>query len=338
MSTQYDYIVFIGRFQPFHNDHYRVIEEALKISKEVIVLVGSADGPRTIKNPFTYAERRQMIHGSFPQVTVGYLNDYPLDDSLWIKQVKDRVSGILSSSYPSNVALKGGIIGCSKDDSSWYLGAFPWNRVVPQQGTINARDIRKIMFEPNQLTGYADWEEYVPDGSEKVLFGLTGEDWWKSLREENRFYIRHDEMWANSPYPPTFVTVDTVFKCGEYIALIKRKNHPGKDLWALPGGYLDKNETLDNAARRELKEETGHEYLFPLGAPTVIHYPGRSLRGTIVTNVFLYEYNCGNDWYLPKLQAGDDAAATKWVYLKDLRPGNMFEDHYHIIRKVLNLE
>ena len=60
---KYDYAVFIGRFQPFHVGHYHVVTEALKIAKEVILVIGSHDRPRDIRNPFTTQERIEIIEG-----------------------------------------------------------------------------------------------------------------------------------------------------------------------------------------------------------------------------------------------------------------------------------
>lgn len=57
-----------------------------------------------------------------------------------------------------------------------------------------------------------------------------------------------------------FVTVDVLivrpFEMEQQILLIKRKNEPFKDCWALPGGFVDENEDLEQAAIRELVEET----------------------------------------------------------------------------------
>jgi bifunctional NMN adenylyltransferase/nudix hydrolase len=61
MAKQKDVSVYIGRFNPFHRGHAYVLEEALKTSKLVIVLVGSAGQARTPKNPFTFTERKEMI-------------------------------------------------------------------------------------------------------------------------------------------------------------------------------------------------------------------------------------------------------------------------------------
>ena len=63
-NKHYKYLVFIGRFQPFHNGHKAVIDEALKRSDKVIILIGSANLPRSLRNPFSVAERTAMIEGA----------------------------------------------------------------------------------------------------------------------------------------------------------------------------------------------------------------------------------------------------------------------------------
>ena len=60
----YNTIVYIGRFQPPHLAHIQIMKQALKEGNQLIVLVGSANQPRTIKNPFTVAERAEMILAS----------------------------------------------------------------------------------------------------------------------------------------------------------------------------------------------------------------------------------------------------------------------------------
>ena len=54
MTKTYDAIVFIGRFQPLHNAHVEIIRKASELADKVIVVVGSANQPRTFKNPFSY--------------------------------------------------------------------------------------------------------------------------------------------------------------------------------------------------------------------------------------------------------------------------------------------
>ena len=61
MTKKYDAIIFIGRFQPIHNAHVEIIRKASELTDKVIVVVGSANQPRTFKNPFSYEERENLI-------------------------------------------------------------------------------------------------------------------------------------------------------------------------------------------------------------------------------------------------------------------------------------
>ena len=61
MTKDYKLAVFICRAQPFHKEHKRIIDIALAKAEHVLVLIGSAGSGRTLRNPFTYAERYTMI-------------------------------------------------------------------------------------------------------------------------------------------------------------------------------------------------------------------------------------------------------------------------------------
>lgn len=108
-----------------------------------------------------------------------------------------------------------------------------------------------------------------------------------------------------------------------YVLLIKRKNDPFKGKWALPGGFLDKGETVKQAAVRELKEETGIDCLEPklLG---VYSKPGRDPRGWVVSTAFIKIVKQQKD-----IKAGDDASEAKWFDLNNL-PELAF-DHIEIL-------
>jgi len=64
-KSKFDYLIYIGRFQPFHNGHKKVVETGCAISDKVIILCGSCNVPRTIKNPFTFEERKDSIIKTF---------------------------------------------------------------------------------------------------------------------------------------------------------------------------------------------------------------------------------------------------------------------------------
>lgn len=128
-----------------------------------------------------------------------------------------------------------------------------------------------------------------------------------------------------------FVTVDTVIfkKSGDSysILFIKRKNEPFKDLWALPGGFVDENEDLETAAKRELLEETNInvEQLEQLGA---YGKPFRDPRQHTVTIVYA-------GYVSEDIQAiaADDAKEAEWFLINNL-PELAF-DHNEIVKDVL---
>ncbi len=122
-----------------------------------------------------------------------------------------------------------------------------------------------------------------------------------------------------------FVTVDIiVLDCNEKnILLIQRKNDPYKGMWALPGGFVDENEDLESAARRELKEETSIE-ISNLAQVAAFGKPGRDPRQHTVSIAFAGI--AGDD---VKVQADDDAKDAQWFDRNNLP--NLAFDHFEII-------
>ncbi len=134
-------------------------------------------------------------------------------------------------------------------------------------------------------------------------------------------------------YPRPMVTVDIFLLRGQegdtQILLIQRKNEPFKAKWALPGGYVDENESLEQAAHRELKEETNLDNisLQQLGA---FGDPGRDPRGHTITIVYGAKISTKLSF---NTQAGDDASNARWFPTERL-PDLAF-DHDKIIRVCL---
>lgn len=128
-----------------------------------------------------------------------------------------------------------------------------------------------------------------------------------------------------------FVTVDAVIfrKAGNSheILFIQRKNEPFRGQWAIPGGFVDEGEDLPDAARRELREETGLEAgeMEQLGA---FGKPGRDPRQHTVS--VAYVGFVGED---AVVVAADDAAEAKWFLVKNL-PELAF-DHKYIVTLAL---
>lgn len=131
-----------------------------------------------------------------------------------------------------------------------------------------------------------------------------------------------------------FVTVDVVlFKKYSnflHILLIKRKNEPFRDYWALPGGFVDENEDLEVAAKRELNEETSIK-VEDLNQIKAYGKPFRDPRSHMVTVAFQGEV--GED-VIGK--AADDAKELQWFRIDEL-PQLAF-DHLDIVKDAIELK
>ena len=112
--------------------------------------------------------------------------------------------------------------------------------------------------------------------------------------------------------------------------LIKRKNDPYKDCWAFPGGFVEYGATVENAARREAKEETSIDVeLTKLVG--VYSDPDRDPRGHTVTVVFLAKGNFDDR------KADDDAKDIDIFSFEDLKNIDLAFDHGEIIKDIYKL-
>lgn len=143
----------------------------------------------------------------------------------------------------------------------------------------------------------------------------------KGLTEEE--YIRKYKL---KNYPKPALTADIVVVAHEddlaheddsakpgrsYLLMIKRGGHPYIGCWALPGGFAEESEYIEESAARELVEETGIEDLAlkPVGLFTK---PGRDPRGWTVSQVYRADVKLADCRPI----AGDDAADTAWFEIR----------------------
>jgi 8-oxo-dGTP diphosphatase len=133
-------------------------------------------------------------------------------------------------------------------------------------------------------------------------------------------------------YQKPSVTVDivifTVHENELKVLLVKRAIEPFKDKWALPGGFVRIKESLDDAAKRELQEETGVkdvylEQLYSFGEPE------RDPRGRVITISYIALVNSENI----NLKASTDVSNVQWFSLKKI-PALAF-DHKKILEYAL---
>lgn len=341
MTTEFDALVFIGRFQPIHLGHHKVFEAGLAQAQKLYVLVGSTEQPRNLRNPFTFDERADMVRACVSdadRTQVLPLPDIAYNDQAWIGTVQEIVEQQLRKDGLDPATAKVGLIGHEKDASSYYLGLFPqWSSVgVPPYKKLSATGLRDSYFRSGKID-----QDNLPQTTIQFLEGFKREAAYAALNEERIFIDRYREGWEASPYPPTFVTVDAVVIQSGHVLLVKRRAFPGKGLSALPGGFINPDEPLIDAMIRELREETRLKVPEPvlrgsIKGSRVFDDPHRSARGRTITHAYLIQLSpeAGG---LPPVKGGDDAAKALWLPLANLDPYRMYEDHYHIIQAMLSL-
>ena len=355
----YDYLAFVGRFQPFHLGHKQVVDAALENSKCVVLLIGSANVARSQRNPFTYEERVDMINGVYRheiatnRLVIKPIDDFAYNDIAWTSEVQRAVAdAVLELGNDGGVGLHGladfkiGLAGFGKDGTSYYLKMFPeWESIdiKPDFGVLSSTHIRADYFRGNPVMPH----DACPVPVVEFLKQFRTTEAFTSLVQEADFIRDYRTKWANAPFPPVFVTVDAVVVQGGHVLLVRRGGNPGKGQLALPGGFVNEHEKLRTAAIRELREETqisDAKGVIPPAmlasfiedaATRVFDDPYRSARGRTITHAFLFRLP--DRTALFKVKGSDDAAHADWYRLGDLDPRDFFEDHWFILQEMTGI-
>jgi len=167
-----DRALFIGRFQPFHHGHQKVVERLLELYDEVIIAIGSAESSFTEDNPFSAGERVDMVRAAFTPSQLSRLVIIPVrdvnDHSLWVSHLKSYVPSfrVVHSNNPLVTELfdRAGV------------------KVVPieyvDRGLKEGKLIRELMAE-----GKDEWKRHVPEGCADFIESIKGAE---RLREMKR--------------------------------------------------------------------------------------------------------------------------------------------------------
>lgn len=139
-------------------------------------------------------------------------------------------------------------------------------------------------------------------------------------------------------HPRPALTADMLVLTGDpggagEVLMIRRGGEPYRGMLALPGGFVDVGETVEHAAVRELREETGVRLDgADLRLAGVYSQPGRDPRGWVVS--VLFRVDLGER---PDAEHGDDAAAVEWVSVADAlsHPTWFAFDHDRMLRDQL---
>lgn len=349
MSKQYDFGIVIGRFQPFHLAHQKLIEHSLGLAEKVIIILGSARSASDVKNPFTPAMREEIIRLCFPgeaeRLIFRAVRDYPYNDHVWTTEVQNVVNEITENEEKSLTKIA--IVGFFKDRSSYYLNLFPqWSFeefYTPDKKLLNlhATEIREKFFSGNN-----DWKNSVSPQVAAALEVFQQTETFPYLQKEFAYLQKYkeDTRFVGVSFDPTFITTDAVVVQSGHVLVIRRGHQPGKGLLALPGGFLQKGLTLEDSAIKELKEETQIKVASQVlrGSIKTSHafdYPDRSQRGRTITFAYFIELDPSLREGLPHVKGGDDAAKAFWLPLSALgeKEDEFFEDHLQIIRYFLGM-
>lgn len=355
MSKKYKVAVVIGRFQPAHNAHMELFKKGLEIAENLVIVLGSTRSPRTIKNPWTYDDRKSMIEYSFPPEVRDRIYFKGVEDSIysdveWVTKVSSAPHVALGYGFDNSDVV---LIAHNKDESSYYLNYFKqWDAADIEEvlatdngPAISSTKLRELFFD-----GYMNFiKAACPVGVYDFLDNFRRTAEFKQLLEEYKQAVEYDKKFENAPYGYTnFVTVDAMVVQSGHVLLVRRKHSPGAGLWALPGGHLEVNETFIQGAIRELKEETGIKVPEKVLRGSVAYdkvydHPDRSLRGRVkkkigrtITRLFVFKLDDNEN--LPRVKSGSDAAECWWFTFAEVRNmrDELFEDHFDLICDGLN--
>lgn len=329
--------VYIGRFQPLHKGHVEIINHCKKNYDETLVLIGSCNKRRSIKNPFSWKMIIEWLK-ALGVNNIGLLSDYIYDDILWAKQVKNIVAEFYK---PDDYEIT--LVGHDKDASSFYLSMFPEYKLELLPAFcdgINATDIRELLFKHTAGVELRDFlVRRVGQNVAADLIMFRSTEAFEDLREEFAYFKREEAKFKDYPYKDTlkFNCADAVVYCNSHILLIQRKKAPGKGAWALPGGFVNTKETYAQAAKRELLEETGlnlTEYQCNHSDTAIFDHPSRGCGIPRITSGHFFILNTR---VLPDIVPSDDAVEAKWFSIDEIKDMCLHDDHMDIINEFIKV-
>jgi bifunctional NMN adenylyltransferase/nudix hydrolase len=367
--------VVIGRFQILHKGHVSLIQEALDSCQEgdhVLVLVGSSNKERSLKNPLSFEARNEIICNEFRGLTnlhTARLRDYDYNEKLWTRNLHAIISQIAEPLFNNEYFIPVFTSSLKDNDASvrktWSRGAdFLISPPVTDSAlALSSTEIRKFISNELALSS-TEIRKFIANESPvyQKLISSSMSAYLNSHPEVAEFLIKqtkfvedYKKSWEVAPYPTTMIATDAVVRDskGDFL-MIKRGGEMGNGSVALAGGFLEVGLTYEQNMTKELLEETGldlNEVPHTIVTSWHCDSPLRAERGRMVTQVFLiqleYEFHtsdeglvelCHRNLLVKKLQAGDDAAGILIMSLEEVWSSVLFNDHAGLIERVLHLE
>lgn len=156
-------ICLLGRFQPWHNGHQKLLLDALKISDKVLIICGSSNLKSSYRNPWSFKQRSEYILACVPcqyrhRVYLLPLIDLLYDDNAWLAEInKCIIKAKEHFNLPENTEVAW--IGHHKPDCD-YLKILPYDKYfeIDNYENISASNIRASMLQED----YADFQKIMP--------------------------------------------------------------------------------------------------------------------------------------------------------------------------------
>jgi len=163
--------LIIGRFQPFHLGHLRLIEFAAREVDSIIIGIGSSQESNTWENPFSAAERRRMIENSLFGIKFEIF-DIPdiSNNEIWVSHVKKIVPEF--DSVYTNAELERRLFkkaGCEVRETPFF-----------NRGNYSGTEVRR------RILAGEEWKNLVPEGTLKIIEEIDGEERIKQPRLKRR--------------------------------------------------------------------------------------------------------------------------------------------------------
>jgi len=338
----FDYVTVISRFSPFDNAHMAMVKQALARARSVCLVFIAADLSRSNRYPWSVEERENMAKESltaelgadFQRLRFLRVFDHLYRDDLWRDKIVTDVAAVISANGDDPATTAVGLLADPKEIGVRRLRSLqPWTEIAP------ATCPNDITLTAAFLNGLPHWRDQVPAAVAGIMQAFSATPVFTDMADEQVAVEKYVKAWSVAPYPPILVVVDTVLLHSGHILLVERGVTPGKNQWALPGGFVEPHEYLIDAALREVREETGFSeddqtMLSWLMARFSFEFPTRSARGRAISTGFFFSLPGTK---LPAVTGSDDARHAQWMPLSRLPEirTEIFEDHASMIEYFL---
>ena len=276
--------VIVGRFQvdELHDGHRNLIDSVIANHDKVLIFLGVAPAINTRNNSLDYKTRELMLQETYPGITIQPIKDVNNDEQ-WSKTLDTKIREAFAIGEVTLYGSRDGFIQA-------YKGQFPTIQ-LQDRFKISGSEIRKAL-------------------STKVI--------------SNKFFRQGLISAAFSRYPISYTTVDAAIMDGHGNLLLARKKIDPKGKWRFIGGFVDakKDESLEEAVKREVMEETGSlgvgepDYI---GSAAVEDWRYRNEVDGIITSFFAIPYIFG------KPTATDDIDEIQWFDINKLIASEGFQ-------------